>query len=115
MRKLFIFPVSIHICFQKSTTGFRRHIKIKSFSTTSTGRYSGRYIASNPARLNKFERDEGPAVSGDAFRQAVCRNSVPVPLFSIANRRGKFALAKEVASWLAQQRLMNPYEKTEHE
>lgn len=53
--------------------------------------------------------------SGDAFRQAVCRNSVPVPLFSIANRRGKFALAKEVASWLAQQRLMNPYEKTEHE
>ncbi len=53
--------------------------------------------------------------SGDAFRQAVCRNSVPVPLFCIANRRGKFALAKEVASWLAQQRLMNPYEKTEHE
>jgi hypothetical protein len=49
--------------------------------------------------------------SGDAFRQAVCRNSVPVPLFSIPNRRGKFALAKEVASWLAEQRLLNPYEK----
>lgn len=49
--------------------------------------------------------------SGDAFRQAVCRNSVPVPLFSIPNRRGKFALAKEVASWLAAQRVLNPYEK----
>jgi hypothetical protein len=52
--------------------------------------------------------------SGDAFRQAVCRNSVPVPLFSIANRRGKFALATEIASWLAQQRLMNAYQKTEN-
>jgi hypothetical protein len=29
---------------------------------------------------------------------------VPVPVFSIKNRRGKYALVKDVASWLAQQR-----------
>lgn len=43
--------------------------------------------------------------SGDAFRQAMSRNSVPVPVFNIAHRRGKFALSKEVALWLARQRL----------
>ncbi|QSX39191.1 hypothetical protein JYB85_17925 [Shewanella sedimentimangrovi] len=43
--------------------------------------------------------------SGDAFRQAVSRKSVPVPVFTIENRRGKFALTKDVALWLAKQRL----------
>lgn len=43
--------------------------------------------------------------SGDAFRQAVSRKSVPVPVFPIENRRGKFALTKDVALWLARQRL----------
>jgi hypothetical protein len=40
-----------------------------------------------------------------AFRQAIARNTVPVPVFSIEHRRGKFALSTEVAQWLADQRL----------
>lgn len=43
--------------------------------------------------------------SGDAFRHAVSRNTVPVPIFTIAKRRGKFALTKDVAHWLASQRV----------
>lgn len=39
-----------------------------------------------------------------AFRQAHCRGTLPVPIFAIAHRKGKFALARDVASWLAQQR-----------
>lgn len=42
--------------------------------------------------------------SVDAFRQAACRKTVPVPIFTIENRRGRFALVSEVAQWLAQQR-----------
>ena len=42
--------------------------------------------------------------STDAFRQALSRKTVPVPVFSVENRRGKYALVKDVASWLAQQR-----------
>lgn len=36
-----------------------------------------------------------------AFRQALIRNSVPVRVFSIPNRRGRFALTRDVAEWLA--------------
>lgn len=43
--------------------------------------------------------------SADALRQAVSRKTVPVHVFSIESRKGKFALAKDVALWLAQQRL----------
>lgn len=39
--------------------------------------------------------------SMDAFRQALVRNTVPVPVFALENRRGKFALVKDVANWLA--------------
>lgn len=53
----------------------------------------------------------GKALSGalgfptnNAFRQALARNTVPVPVFKIALRRGKFALSKDVAIWLATQR-----------
>lgn len=42
--------------------------------------------------------------SQDALRQALSRGQVPVPVFPIENRRGKFALTKDVALWLAQQR-----------
>jgi hypothetical protein len=42
--------------------------------------------------------------SMDALRQAVARKTVPVLIFSLENRRGKFALAKDVATWLATQR-----------
>jgi hypothetical protein len=37
----------------------------------------------------------------NAFRQALARKTVPVPVFRIPNRRGHFALAKDVADWLA--------------
>jgi hypothetical protein len=58
----------------------------------------------------------GPMVSGDtlrlvlgypspdAFRQALSRKTVPVPVFTVPHRRGKFALVKDVAIWLARQR-----------
>ncbi|WP_208652666.1 hypothetical protein [Herbaspirillum rubrisubalbicans] len=58
----------------------------------------------------------GPIVSNDnlrlvlgyssmeAFRQAVSRKTIPIPVFEIENRRGKFALVKDVAVWLAAQR-----------
>ncbi|MBN7827373.1 hypothetical protein [Bowmanella dokdonensis] len=42
--------------------------------------------------------------SGDAFRQAVSRDKVPVPIFPIENRRGRFALACDIAKWLVKQR-----------
>jgi len=42
--------------------------------------------------------------SMDAFRQALSRGTVPVKVFPLENRRGKFALAKDVATWLAEQR-----------
>jgi hypothetical protein len=40
----------------------------------------------------------------DAFRQALTRKTVPVPVFTVQNRRGKYALVKDVATWLANQR-----------
>lgn len=42
--------------------------------------------------------------SMNAFRQALVRRTVPVPVFTPENRRGKFALVKDVAAWLASQR-----------
>ena len=58
----------------------------------------------------------GPLLTGDALRkslgytsmaalrQAVARGKAPVPIFQLEDRRGKFALAKDVAKWLAEQR-----------
>lgn len=42
--------------------------------------------------------------SKDAFRQAIARKTIPIPIFSIEHRRGKFALTKDVAKWIAMQR-----------
>ena len=39
-----------------------------------------------------------------AFRQAMVRGTVPVPLFTIPHRRGHFALALDVATWMYRQR-----------
>lgn len=39
--------------------------------------------------------------SQQAFRQAVRRGKVPVKVFEIAGRRGKFALTDEVECWLS--------------
>ncbi|MDP9911927.1 hypothetical protein J2W27_004051 [Variovorax boronicumulans] len=38
-----------------------------------------------------------------AYHQAVLRQTIPVRLFHIEHRRGRFALARDVARWLAQQ------------
>lgn len=40
----------------------------------------------------------------EAFRQSANRKTLPVPVFSIPNRKGKFALTRDVARWLAEQR-----------
>ena len=42
--------------------------------------------------------------SKGAFRQAVTRKRVPVPIFNIEYRRWKFALSKDVAAFLAAKR-----------
>lgn len=42
--------------------------------------------------------------SKEAFRQALSRNRVPIPVFSLPKQRGKYALAKDVAAWLATRR-----------
>lgn len=39
--------------------------------------------------------------SREAFRQALARGQVPVPVFALPKRRGKFALVKDIATWLA--------------
>ncbi|MDP4535508.1 hypothetical protein Q3O60_04795 [Alkalimonas collagenimarina] len=43
--------------------------------------------------------------SVEAFRQALSRNTVPVRIFTIENRRGKFALVRDIAIWLANETL----------
>lgn len=42
--------------------------------------------------------------SNDAFRQGVSKKLIPIPIFEIENRRGKFALVKDLANWLAAKR-----------
>lgn len=58
----------------------------------------------------------GPLLTGDALRealgyrsmaamqQAVLRRTLTIPIFTIQHRRGKFALAEDIAYWLAEQR-----------
>lgn len=45
--------------------------------------------------------------SADALRQAVSRNTVPIDIFPIEGRRGKFALTRDVAIWIATQKIIN--------
>lgn len=42
--------------------------------------------------------------SAGAFHQAIFRGTVPVPIFRIDNRRGSFALTRDVALWLSRKR-----------
>jgi len=61
-------------------------------------------------------REYGPVLSGESLRralgyssmeslrQALSRRTVPVPVFPLENRRGQFALTRDVARWLANQR-----------
>ncbi len=43
--------------------------------------------------------------SPEAFRQALSRKTVPVEIFSLPNRRGRFALSRDIAKWLAEERV----------
>ena len=43
----------------------------------------------------------------DALRQAIQRKNVPIPIFSLEKRRGKFALVKDVALHLARERCLS--------
>lgn len=66
---------------------------------------------------NELMEKFGPLLTGDvlrrslgypsmaALRQAVARGKAPVPIFQLKDRRGKFALAKDIAYWLAEQRV----------
>jgi hypothetical protein len=45
--------------------------------------------------------------SVDAYRKSVTLQRVPVPLFEMENRRGKFALSKDVAHYLATRRFQS--------
>ena len=38
----------------------------------------------------------------DAVRQAIARKTIPVKVFTMKNRRGKYALVKNIAYWLAE-------------
>ncbi|QTL36552.1 hypothetical protein J5X90_05800 [Pseudoalteromonas viridis] len=44
----------------------------------------------------------------DAFRQAMHRKTVPVPLYTMENRRGRYAYVKDVADYLATMRHKQP-------
>lgn len=39
-----------------------------------------------------------------AFRQAIVRGTVPIPVFKLPNRRGRFALVKDISLFLVAQR-----------
>tara|TARA_R110001599_G_scaffold229825_5_gene429057 strand:- start:1395 stop:1673 length:279 start_codon:yes stop_codon:yes gene_type:complete len=68
---------------------------------------------------NALMQRSGPLLTGDllvsslgypsetAFRKAVERNTVPVAVFTIPRRRGQYALSRDVALWLAEQREKN--------
>lgn len=46
--------------------------------------------------------------SANAFRQALLRGTLDLPVFEVEHRRGRFALARDVAAWIARQRLSSP-------
>lgn len=72
--------------------------------------------AERSALESSLLRELGPVLGGAAlaralgyrtqaaFRTAALRGQVPVPLFYLAGRRGRFALTRDVAYWLADAR-----------
>jgi hypothetical protein len=49
-----------------------------------------------------------------AMRQAFSRGKVPVPVFDIPDRRGRFALTRDVAIWLARCKAMSRLLPSQH-
>lgn len=47
-------------------------------------------------------------ISDAAFRMSLSRGEMPVPIFNIENRKGKYALVKDVARFIAEQRFKSP-------
>jgi len=72
----------------------------------------------NPSYAETLELDlvqrHGTLIGGDdlrkllcyptveAFRQAIRRGTAPVPIFPLKHRRGHYAIAKDIALWLAE-------------
>lgn len=48
-----------------------------------------------------------------SLRKHMSQKTFPVKLFTIKGRRGRFVLVKDIACWLATQRLQQPYEPEE--
>lgn len=48
--------------------------------------------------------------SAEAFRQAACRQTVPVPTFTLPYRRGRFAFVEDVIAWQLALRKANELE-----
>lgn len=48
-----------------------------------------------------------------SLRKHMSQKTFPVKLFTIKERRGRFALVKDIACWLATQRLQHQYEPEE--
>ena len=51
----------------------------------------------------------------DAFRQAVRRETISIPLFRVPHRKGRFALTKDIATWLAKMRFTSVKSETKEE
>ena len=77
------------------------HEKTKALAELLEHELMGRY---GPLISNDDLRVALGYVSMDAFRQALARKTMPIPVFPLPNRRGKYALVKDVAIWLSQQR-----------
>jgi hypothetical protein len=43
--------------------------------------------------------------NGDAFRQAFKRGKLPVAVFELEGKRGRYALVEDIANWLASRRM----------
>lgn len=78
----------------------------RELETSLSNQYGAVLSASDLQRLLAY-----PSV--DAYRQAITRKTVPVPLFTIKHRRGQFALLRDVARFLACQRTGVIYESNQ--
>lgn len=45
--------------------------------------------------------------TGTAFRQAIQRKQLPIKVFELPNRRGRFAFTADLAAWLERLRTIN--------
>lgn len=77
------------------------HAKTTALAELLERELMGRY---GPLISNDDLRQALGYVSMDAFRQALSRKTMPIPVFALPNRWGKYALVKDVATWLSQQR-----------